>query len=411
MKNYLNKNWPLLFFPFMVIPFIILIFYILGGGSAPASEKKVEKTKTGKVAINYRLPEADRTIGIVDKMEAVQAQTQSFGTQDYHIGAENTSDVISTEKDSTSEQDEAQNKKSENYTSQSVKPDSGVPENLMAHIRQQEAQVKLELRQAADDTTVCSKGEVAKNANQFSSSDNHNPNQQSEETPAIAKVNHATTGIEEVNALFDRSLALARQNDSLNYKLQEANTRQEQQTAAEAPSHINLERGKNNSLASKKTSDSAEPTTGAIPAEIYETATVLTGNRVKIRLLEDTRLNGRMIPRNTFIYGICRSDNERLQIEVQQIQVGGQFIPVKITVCDLDGLPGLYVPDNASRKITKEVGSGANTSSMVGFTGNPLAYAGVQAADRAARSVLQVIKQKKVTIKKNTLVFLINRNK
>ena len=408
MKNYLNKNWPLLFFPFMVIPFIILIFYILGGGSAPASERKEVKPTKGKVAINYRLPEADRTIGIVDKMEAVQAQTQSYGTQDYHIGAENTSAVVTSEKGLT-EPDQAQNQEDTSRSGRSDNSDSGASDQLMAHIRKQEAQVKLELRQASGDTTVCAKGEVVKNANQSSATDNSNL--QTDLKSLTANVNHSTTGIQEIDELFDRSLALARQNDSLNYKLQEANTRQEQQTAAEATHHFTLDRGKNNSLASKKTSDLAEPTTGAIPAEIYETATVLTGNRVKIRLLEDTRLNGRMIPRNTFIYGICRSDNERLQIEVQQIQLGDQFIPVKITVCDLDGLPGLYVPDNPSRKITKEVGNGANTSSMVGFTGNPLAYAGVQAADRAARSVLQVIKQKKVTIKKNTLVYLINKNK
>lgn len=408
MKNYLNKNWPLLFFPFMVVPFIILIFYILGGGSAPASERKEVKPTKGKVAINYRLPEADRTIGIVDKMEAVQAQTQSFGTQDYHIGAENTSGLITSENDGAKPV-EAQNQEDENQSSQSVQPESGVPDQLMVHIRKQEAQVKLELRQAAGDTAVCAKGEVLNNADPAGSADNYNPGQQNEATSATATVKQGTTGIEEIDALFDRSLALARQNDSLNYKLQEANAIQEQQTAAEAAGHFTLDIEKTNkSTASEKLKSSA---TGAIPAEIYETATVLSGNRVKIRLLEDTRLNGRVIPRNTFVYGICRTDNERLQIEVQQILVRGQFIPVKMTVCDLDGLQGLYVPDNASRKITKEVGSGVNTSSMAGFTGNPLAYAGVQAADRAARSVLQVIKQKKVTIKKNTLVYLINKNK
>jgi len=402
MKNYLNKNWPLLFLPFMVIPFIILIFYILGGGSAPASEKQELKQTKGKIAINYRLPEADRTIGIVDKMEAVQAQTQSFGTQDYHIGTENGSAGITSERDSTSEQDEAQNQEGENRSDQSVRPDPGVPDQLMAHIRKQEAQVKLELRQATGDTTVCSKGEVAKRANRSGSADNPNP--QNDQKSVAAKTSQSATGIGEIDALFDRSLALERQNDSLNYLLQESNFKEQQRVAEEAR-NFTLDKATNKNTTSEKSA------TGAIPAEIYETATVLTGNRVKIRLLEDTRLNGRMIPRNTFIYGICRSDNERLQIEVQQIQVSGQFIPVKITVCDLDGLPGLYVPDNASRKIAKEVGSGANTSSMVGFTGNPLAYAGVQAADRAARSVLQVIKQKKVTIKKNTLVYLINKNK
>jgi conjugative transposon TraM protein len=405
MKNYLNKNWPLLVLPLVMIPFIILIFYILGGGSAPVSDRKEEKPIKGKVAINYRLPEADRTIGIVDKMEAVQAQTQSFGTQDYHIGAENTSAVVTSEKDSALEREEVQNLEGTSGSGRSNTSEPGVPDSLMAHIRKREAQVKLELQRAAGDTAACAKGEVARNANQNGSADNSN--QQSEAKSAIAKVNNSSTGIQEMDALFDRSLALARQNDSLNYRLQEANLKEQQRVAQEAQ-HYTLDKAKDNNTASEKLKAFA---TGAVPAEIYETATVLTGNRVKIRLLDDTRLNGLVIPRNTFVYGICRTDNERLQIEVQQIQVGGQFIPVKITVCDLDGLPGLYVPDNASRKITKEVSSSANTSSMVGFTGNPLAYAGVQAADRAARSVLQVIKQKKVTIKKNTLVYLINKNK
>ena len=109
------------------------------------------------------------------------------------------------------------------------------------------------------------------------------------------------------------------------------------------------------------------------------------------------------------MYGICKAENERLQIAVTQIPVKEKFVPVEISVCDLDGLPGLYVPDNASRKVAKEVGSSANTSSMFGVTNNPLTYAGIQAADRTAQSLLKMIKIKKVTIKKNTLVYLINK--
>jgi len=315
--------------------------------------------------------------------------------------------MFTSEDDSTSQKEDAQDQVGEKGSGGSDRLGQGVPENLLAHIRDQEAQVKQELRQAVGDTSACSKREVAANANQTVATDNSNL--QTDPKTLTEPSGNSSNGIKELDALFDRSLALARKNDSLNFRLQEANLR-EQQRAAEEVSHYTLEKNRNKSRSQEKKTDFAE-TSGAIPAEIYETATVLTGNRVKIRLLEDTRLNGLEISRNTFVYGICRLDNERLQIEVQQIQLGGHFIPVKITVCDLDGLPGLYVPDNASRKITKEVGSGANTSSMVGFTGNPLAYAGVQAADRAARSVLQVIKQKKVTIKKNTLVYLINKSK
>jgi len=404
MKNYLNKHWPLLFFPFLVIPVFILIFYILGGGSAPANEKKEAEAANGKVAVNYHLPEADRSIGIVDKMEAVQAQSQSFGTQDYHITADElSSDPTAAGTDSTSEQEDKENQAS----TTDVRSDPGIPDTLMVHIRRQEVQVKQELRNAAGDTSVSSKAEIVNTTVHAGSADNNG-------LPTGPKTlndpsGHPSTGIKEMDELFDRSLALARQNDSLNFSLQQANLR-EQQRAAEETGHYSLEKDRNKSGSPEKKTDFAGSSV-AIPAEIFETATVLTGNRVKIRLLGDTRLNGRKIPRNTFVYGICRTENERLQIDVQQLQVEGQFIPVKMTVCDLDGLPGLYVPDNAARKITKEVGSGANTSSMVGFTGNPLAYAGVQAADRAARSALQVIKQKKVTIRKNTLVYLMNKNK
>ena len=148
-----------------------------------------------------------------------------------------------------------------------------------------------------------------------------------------------------------------------------------------------------------------------LKAEIYETATVLTGNRVKLRLMDDGWLNGVKIPKGTFLYGTCEVANERLQITIRQIPVREHFISVDITIYDLDGLAGLYVPDNAARKVSKEVGSSANTSSMFGVAGNPLTYAGIQAADRTAQSLLRTVRIKKVTVKKNTLVWLINKPK
>lgn len=146
-----------------------------------------------------------------------------------------------------------------------------------------------------------------------------------------------------------------------------------------------------------------------IKAEIYETATVLNGNRVKLRLLEDTRIYGQKIPRNTFLYGICRIKNERLLIEITQMPVQEDFVPVKLTICDLDGLEGLYVPDNAARKVYQEVGAYANTSSLMGVTNNPLTYTGIRAADRAAQTMLKRVRLKKVTVKKNTRIYIINQ--
>ena len=408
MKNYLNRNWPLLFLPLVMIPFIVLIFFILGGGTAPGNENNETLTTSVKDGLNYQLPEADRTIGIVDKMEAAQSQSDRIATRDYRIESEEGLQLITFVEDSTTLPDDP---KSENRADRNGSKgsdhsaDQNDQDHLMAHVKRQEAQVKLEMEQAAKDTAVCAKGELSKQVGQPAASNNDKPQQEAKSKSKEPE--HHPSGIEEVEALYNRSLALERQNDSLSFRLKEANQREEKRALDHVRSYSLDKTG--GSLSAKNKSTVAIP--GAIRAEIYETATVLTGNRVKIRLLEDTRLNGREVRHNTFVYGTCRTDNERLQIEVQQIQTDGQFLPVKITVCDLDGLPGLYVPDNALRKVTKEVGGSANTSSMMGFTGNPLTYAGVQAADRAARTVLQVVKQKKVTIKKNTLVYLINKTK
>jgi len=214
----------------------------------------------------------------------------------------------------------------------------------------------------------------------------------------------APTGIEELDKVFRQNSRLAKQNDSLNIRLNEISVKNEK-LEAEKNKHATLEKGGKSGF---KPKDTAVP---VIEAEVYETTTVLTGNRLKLRLLEEAWLNGVKIPANTFLYGICEVTNERLQIEVMQIPVGEKFVPVEVTVCDLDGLPGLYVPDNASRKVAKEVGSSANTSSMFGVSNNPLTYMGMQAADRTAQSLLKMIRIKKVTIKKNTLVYLINKSK
>ena len=211
-----------------------------------------------------------------------------------------------------------------------------------------------------------------------------------------------TTGIEELDKVFDENIELNRQNDSLKFYLEQS---QKQLAQIERKQNISF------SLDKKQASGFAghEEKSSRIKAEIYETTTVLDGNRVKLRLLEDTWVNEKKVPRNSFIYGICKIKNERLHIQISQFPVGTNFLPVNLAIHDLDGMPGLYVPDNATRKITQEVGSSTNTSSMLGVTDNPLTYAGIRAADRTAQTILKRTRLKKVTVKKNTLVYIINQ--
>lgn len=380
--TFLKKNKPLLILPLGLLPFVVLIFYILGGGKNAGTQTPATGKPGKKNEANYELPEAEKSIEIFDKMEAYQNnQGRVVSTQDYHVMGDNS--LKNTDENITTSDDSAT--VLEGSTTDRI--NANVSNNLLAHIKSKEEQVRKEM----EGNNLDSPGRQ----NVSATKPVIRPTTQRPD--ALQK-----TGIEELDRVFDENIALSRQNDSLGYYLKQANQKLQELEAKKSAS-FNLD---------KKHSPSFDGTTSASPlirAEVYETTTVLDGNRVKMRLLEDCRVGGKVIQKNSFIYGICQIKNERLHIRVSQLPTDEAFLPVDLEIHDLDGLAGLYVPDNATRKVAKEVGSSTNTSSLFGVTADPLTYAGVRAADRTAQSLFKMVRLKKVTIKKKTLVYLINK--
>jgi conjugative transposon TraM protein len=389
MKTYLKKNKALFILPLILLPFVVLIFYILGGGS---STEKGGQKKAQNEGANYSIPQAESSIEITDKLEAYEQQSGRTSTRDYGILANMDSSnnqgqpIISLEDSVVGEDSEGE------------VVNANISNNLLAHIRRKEEEINRELNPPESK-------QIKKNIHTQNSSNSvtgENPSKY--ETPVKTQPKPVTlqkTGIEELDQVFEENIELTRQNDSLKFTLQQMQQPEQQK---KKKTKFTLEK-KTGSAFQKQ-----ESTGNLIKAEIYETTTVLDGNRVKLRLLEDTWLDDRKIPGNTFIYGICKVSNERLHITVTQLPVENSFLPVDLAIHDLDGLPGLYVPGNAARKVTREVGSSTNTSSIFGMTDNPLTYAGIRAADRTAQTLLRRVRLKKVTVKKNTLVYLINQN-
>lgn len=401
MKNYLKRNKPLLLLPLILLPFVILIFYVLGGGENPDKQAETQQKREAGQGANYKLPEADQNIRIYDKMDNARSQKEMTTTHDYDIlGDKDSTGYVLQNNDNVQKQTQ-ENRDNESGSGTDLNAD--VSSNLLAHIKNQEEQARKDLQQQEIK-------DQSPNRNLKSGTNSvlYKPERPKGKTEKETdSQNVSPTGIEELDKVFRQNISLSRRNDSLSTRLQEA-TGELQRIEREKNKHFELE---------KKTTSGFNPSEPAgsgsslIKAEVYETVTVVTGNRVKLRVLGDCWLNGIKVPKNTFVYGICKSGNERLQIEVTQVPVNERFLPVDIAIYDLDGLPGLYIPDNAARKVAKEVGSSTNTSSMLGVTNNPLTYAGIQAADRTAQSLLKMIRIKKVTIKKNTLVYLINKSK
>jgi hypothetical protein len=398
MKLALKRNKPLLFLPLVMIPFIVLIFYILGGGKNP-KEQSPDRQDTIRGA-NYNLPEADRSIQIIDKTEGSLSPDEITLTRDYNIlgeSAEIKADSMPEGLGSYQTYEKiVTDNESSGITAESNTTD---PDQLLKHIQRRQLQIRSEL-----ETGKAREPGFRSTASNPGLTKGSEPDKETKVKTERPGSPVTETGIEELDQVFRQNAYLTKLNDSLSFQLKQANANR-QNPEEENSRRAALENAGQSAFKPKEQPGSM------LRAEVYETTTVLTGNRLKLRLLEDGWLNEVKIPEGTFLYGTCEVANERLQITIRQIPVREHFIPVDITIYDLDGLAGLYVPDNAARKVSKEAGSSVNTSSMFGVAGNPLTYAGIQAADRTAQSLLRTIRIKRVTVKKNTLVWLINKPK
>ncbi|MGE0021049.1 MAG: conjugative transposon protein TraM [Draconibacterium sp.] len=398
MKTWLKKNKALLLLPLALIPFVVLIFYILGGGKNAEKEQKTTEITTS--GINYVLPEADKSITIFDKMEAYEQQVTAAATTDYNI-----LEATDTLAETTPIQSRTESESAGSEAAAGTDPS----ENLLAHIRDKETSIKKELEQgqeATDNQKKAATGKaVTKDGNEGKSSGKNGVNaEEKKQDQQEVQRQTLTTGIAELDKVFDENLELSRQNDSLQFYLKQASSRL-QEIEAENSRKFTVSKKGVSGFGTNQSQNGSQ----VIKAEIYETATVLDGNRVKLRLLEEAWVNGIKVPQGSIVYGVCAIRNERLNISITQFPARESFLTVDLAVHDVDGLPGLYVPDNAARKATKDALAGTNTSSMIGVTNDPLTYAGIRAADRTAQTLLKSIRLKRVTVKKNTIVYIINQ--
>lgn len=149
----------------------------------------------------------------------------------------------------------------------------------------------------------------------------------------------------------------------------------------------------------------------SIPAAAYETQTIVNGSTVKLRLLNDIYINGVLVPRNNFLFGEATLDGERLKIEINSVRYKNSLFPVQLSVYDLDGLDGIYIPGAITRNVVKQ--SADRAAQSIGMTsvdpslGAQAASAGIE----AARSLLgKKIKLMKVTVKSGYHVLLRDDN-
>ncbi|KUG09069.1 conjugative transposon protein TraM [Solirubrum puertoriconensis] len=150
-----------------------------------------------------------------------------------------------------------------------------------------------------------------------------------------------------------------------------------------------------------------DETANALPAVVHTDQAVVSGGTVKLRLSEEARVNGQLLPRHTLVHGQCRLTGERLRIEVRGVQVNNRLLPVSLRAYDLDGTEGLFVPGvPTGDALRQSVQPGLNAAEALALT----SHAGAAAAGVALQTGKSLLgrraRQVRITLKANHQILL-----
>lgn len=154
-----------------------------------------------------------------------------------------------------------------------------------------------------------------------------------------------------------------------------------------------------------------------IKAMIDKTTKAHEGTRLRFKLLDDVIVKGTKLKKGTYLYGtVTGFGQQRVMADITSILVKDKFLKIHLTVYDLDGMQGFYVPESAFRDMMKNAGSAAMQSNISfdsggggGISAEALALQALQNVYQSTSSaVSQAIKKNRAKIKYNSIVYLIN---
>jgi hypothetical protein len=155
----------------------------------------------------------------------------------------------------------------------------------------------------------------------------------------------------------------------------------------------------------------ADSASNAIAAVIPNDQTLLSGGTIPLRLSEDILVHSVRVAAGGWVYGVATLNGDRLQIHVRSVRDGRNLYPTDLQVYDLDGLPGVHIPDVLSQDIAKESAGesigGLNIVTAEPGLGAEAANAGVQAARSLLTHKTRLIK---VSVRAGYQVLLKNTN-
>ena len=402
----LRQRKMLLVLPLLVLPFITVIFWALGGGKMEAANAQ----SVPKEGFNIKLPNANLKEGLLmNKMNYYEQAALDSVKLDELIQNDPNYLRQSFQGDSTEiSSDTVFNRRRKGRT--------GLNTSLNRDPNVEKVHEKLEALQKAINTPAASPAQnrdfdiyAKSNTSEMHSSDVDRLEQMMQSMNG--QIDSQDPELKQLNGMLENILDIQHP-DRVQEKLKKASEQQSGQVFAISRKGMednisSLQSKSTNSAAftgqsqqnrfySLDERESADYEQNAIAAVIHETQTIVNGSTIKLRLTNDILINGITIPKDNFLFGIASLKGERLAIKINSLRYSNSIFPVDLSVYDMDGLNGIYIPGAINRDVAKA--SADRSMQTLGVTtlndswGAQAAGAGIEAAKSLLSKKVKLVK-------------------
>ena len=119
------------------------------------------------------------------------------------------------------------------------------------------------------------------------------------------------------------------------------------------------------------------------------------------------------LEKGSILYGqISGFSMQRVNLTIVSAFIKGEIYPVNLSIYDVDGMKGLYVPESVFRDMIREMGSNSVQGTQMDMGGQGFFTSiGSKLFTSTSKSIANLIKTNKAKLKYGSQVFLIDENK
>lgn len=396
MSKNLKKRRMLLVLPFLVLPFVTIIFWALGGGKA--GKEKIAQSDSG---LNMKVPDANLKeeeklmdkLFFYDKADKDSVKMEEWMRSDpYYRNEKQQQDSVIPGLEQITQTTAGKYNQQLNvspFDAKQNKPEEKIMQKLVLLEKEMNKTPEAERRPEQTDPFGLQVNRLEGLMQQMNTGNGEDPEMQ------------------QLNGTLDKILDI--QNPQrIKERLKEKSLQNKEQVFA-----VSTDRAGDTIVKGffGMNDEKERATQHAIEAVVHQTQTLVNGAVVKLRLLNDIYIEGTLIPKDNFVFGLVMLNNERLEVEIGSIRYNQALFPVKMEVYDMDGLPGIYIPGAINRDVAKQ--SADNSLQLMELSSaDPSLKA--QAATAGVGAVKTLLSKKvkliKVTVKAGYKVLLNDKN-